>query len=587
MNMVKTGSRVMVMIVVLACIVVHATSSVHADPGVVYADQFPGATAGEQILAAIRSLGSLGGTVDARNLRGIQTIASWTDVTTPVTLLFGSTTFNVSATMRFKDVRTVRWLGSGIDVTKFVWVGDNPTTALFELDDVGQGTAFSDFSVSRTTSTLSYFFRMINGNGTTMTPTGRQFSNVFADCGGVVQAAFFWDPSGPGGDANNELDALHHVTAAGCVNAGFFAQGYNAHSYQFYNCHSYGHVNGYGVRLQHGSMHWRGGSFHNNKTDIHLDDSGEPILIEGATSENSRFFLRTGGASGAGSNVTIVATRAFLKLDVNDNEGIQILLASNVTLIGNTLGALPLTSGAAREDFRILANGLNQGSQMVVIGNIIRSSHAQPLLTNRPNSEAEVHVVGNDVEHPSTHVMTRLKVNLGMVPRSLWISANAWTPCYATPTLAFIGGLSVWRLSPVGEADAICAVLSVPEDMESGTLVSPILWYAPDIAAGSDQHWFSYTSAWVVSHTTNLNHFVSIVSPDTHPNQLHPVSTTARQVQVQPLLSGGHPVTMALNPGTKLAVQIARGAFEGGDTYDAGDILLIGFSLNYTARIGQ
>jgi hypothetical protein len=63
-----------------------------------FADQFPGATAGAKIAAAIADLPSTGGTVNVLGLQGAQTISSnfGAGLTKPVHLIFGDTTFTVT-----------------------------------------------------------------------------------------------------------------------------------------------------------------------------------------------------------------------------------------------------------------------------------------------------------------------------------------------------------------------------------------------------------------------------------------------------------------------------------------------------------
>jgi hypothetical protein len=91
-----------------------------------FADQFPGANAGEKIAAAIADLPSTGGTVDARGLEGPQTISQnvFAGVTKPVRLLLGAASAGSPYTLTAGQVITVpgtsiEGLGRGATVLNY------------------------------------------------------------------------------------------------------------------------------------------------------------------------------------------------------------------------------------------------------------------------------------------------------------------------------------------------------------------------------------------------------------------------------------------------------------------------------------
>ncbi len=75
-----------------------AVSTVIGLDSVLYAHTFSGADASAKIASAVASLPATGGTIDVRGLAGAQTISSdpLSNITKPVTLLFGASTFTIN-----------------------------------------------------------------------------------------------------------------------------------------------------------------------------------------------------------------------------------------------------------------------------------------------------------------------------------------------------------------------------------------------------------------------------------------------------------------------------------------------------------
>lgn len=107
-----------------------------------YCDQFPGATAGLKIAAAIADLPSTGGVADCRSIVGAQSITSTITVSKPVDLLLGAATISVSAGTAFTVTAAFNVQGAGRGYTILQQTSASSTvfsvstTAPFQLHDV-------------------------------------------------------------------------------------------------------------------------------------------------------------------------------------------------------------------------------------------------------------------------------------------------------------------------------------------------------------------------------------------------------------------------------------------------------------------
>lgn len=113
-----------------------------------YADQFPGADAGAQIIAAIADLPATGGIVNAEGLTGPQVISSnfLAGLSKPVTFRFGAATFATVNLVFPAGAGLVNFLGAGMGLTKFIASAAN--TPVFSCATSGcDNDTISDLSV--------------------------------------------------------------------------------------------------------------------------------------------------------------------------------------------------------------------------------------------------------------------------------------------------------------------------------------------------------------------------------------------------------------------------------------------------------
>src|SRR5215813_855444 len=94
-------------------------------PGLLFAEQFSGTTAGARISAAIAALPATGGVVDASGLAGDQTISSdiFAGVTKPGELRLGASTFHMTVPLQVPSNWTIRGAGCA---TQFSAAADLP-----------------------------------------------------------------------------------------------------------------------------------------------------------------------------------------------------------------------------------------------------------------------------------------------------------------------------------------------------------------------------------------------------------------------------------------------------------------------------
>lgn len=110
-----------------------------------YADQFPGADAGEQIIACTSNLPATGGTCDAQGLEGEQTAAASFSVgsaTKPVRLLLGAMTLTTSGIIYVYDKSGIVGIGeatkikqaNSVNLQSVISINTNPLSATVPLD---------------------------------------------------------------------------------------------------------------------------------------------------------------------------------------------------------------------------------------------------------------------------------------------------------------------------------------------------------------------------------------------------------------------------------------------------------------------
>lgn len=159
------------------------------NPPILFADQFPGASASARIIAAIAVLPSTGGTIDARGDRGAQ---SWVTnplagVVKPVVLLLGASTITITAGVTITLPNNSHIVGSGINVTIFKFAN---TGAVHGFGIAATNSGMSDFTVDmQSTGT---------GSGIHITAGGADYDFERLEVKNGGSHGMFFDPGAAG-----------------------------------------------------------------------------------------------------------------------------------------------------------------------------------------------------------------------------------------------------------------------------------------------------------------------------------------------------------------------------------------------------
>ncbi len=336
-------------------ITVNSQGSFVLSSTVVDAALFPGATVGEQIAAAIGSLPTTGGVVDARNLPSAGTWPAMTIPQSGYKLMLPPGYINVTGTIQLYDVsgvQGVNWEGVGDEFplggTQFIWAG-NTSDPMFRLRGV-RDSGFKDFSIQGNSGApLAEAIRLETATGTTS--SRRVFKNIIIN--GVaahVAKGFRWcignDVSGGAGpDVNNDVDYLENVEVAAYSNTAFSIEGTESVSHVFVNCVFEAFLAGQrGVATTQaanssrnsGSFRWYGGTGGGNLTaDFDLGKPNSTILISGAALESSNRMLQTASVNDAAWPITIEGCRWAADNLNADNHVVIYKSAGPLVLVGN------------------------------------------------------------------------------------------------------------------------------------------------------------------------------------------------------------------------------------------------------------
>lgn len=344
----------------------------------VNAAHFPGATAGDQITAALATLPAHGGTVDARGITNT-TINGLTISISGTTILFPALTFTVTASIVVSNAAglnaiQIKGCGSspvGNSATGFVWAG-NATDPVFLISGV-RDSNFSDFFIGAQGVACRAGIQSQTLTATSM--TNNRFYNIVM-FGASKQAAtglqkgWRW-VAGTGGDNNNSENYL-----AGC---GVFNYGTTAYSIEhsqslkhvFVNCQF--NAGNIGVNCLNDADFTGGGSFvffgggGGNQADADFVVTANDFnMIQAVLSENSNRFIRTGGTS-VTSPLSVIANR-FATNSLNaDNIVINCNFQGGCTMVGNTFDSV----ATGRSPAFVQANNSGKASGSVAIGNNI------------------------------------------------------------------------------------------------------------------------------------------------------------------------------------------------------------------------
>ena len=335
--------------------------------------EFPGATVGAQIQAAHDSSKCLasGCVLDVRGVGRTATINSL-NITKPIQLLFGATTFTVTGTMLFANISGGDVEGAGQGVTVFRWGGNN-RSAMFGLVSVERST-FHGFTVSSSKGTpLTAFFT--SERGTTGNPTDNAFYDIFGNgTNGGVTDAFRWI-IGPGGDRGNDTFVFRRVNFANYSNAAWNTSGSTqSQGHTFLDCTASG--NGFGKYGYYGigSVAMYNTQFGaNTVADIFITGLNNGVLVSSGLSIGSNRLYDEASATSNTFTVTIEQFN-FANTGLNADGKVVIFRQRGPYLLFNdsVSGSLDKPS-----QFNLATSG-SGGLVAIAIGNNVFTNLANP-----------------------------------------------------------------------------------------------------------------------------------------------------------------------------------------------------------------
>lgn len=362
---------------------------------IVNAALFPGATAGDQIAAALATLGAGAGVIDARGITN-RVINGLTINQSSVTIIFpaGEFTMNgpitiTSTSSPAKQVVAVQLLGQGSSPlpggTGFSWNGgDNANLGIINLIGV-ECCYLADFYLR---GSNAYIINGIQSQTlTNVDTTGNRYRNIqaFGAGGGGLstgmQKAWRWctgtQGGGSGNDQNNDVNTLEKCTATNIGQTAYSIEHGQSKCHvfldsQFVRCKiGVDTLGGYsGASFSGGgSFKWFGGSG-GAATDtdfaIQANDYG---LIQAWNSENSNRLVRTAGFADA-YPITIQNCRFGVNLLNADNKVVVNNCEAGMILIGNII------DGPGASTFPIFVQADPVGGTRpfgsVAIGNVVQ-----------------------------------------------------------------------------------------------------------------------------------------------------------------------------------------------------------------------
>lgn len=354
------------------------------------ARDFSGANAGAQIQAAHDSSNcpSTGCVIDARGYSARDTIAGL-NITKPVCLEFGATTFSVTATMTWTNMIGPCIKGAGnsnnssITGTRFIWAGGSGGQ-IIRFISVSKAD-FRDFFLGCSTSVPCAEF-ITSERGVAGNPTDNTFTHITGDgTNGGVTNGFSW-LVGAGGDNGNDRFKFDNVEFDNYSNAAWYNPSTQSQIHTF--VHSSCNSNGYGKYCYQGT-----GSFaaynmvetSNTVADFNISINNG-ILVSGGISIGSNRFYIDGGSSNSftatiqGVNFAATGLNADGKVMVLGQRGPYFIVNNQVTA-GSSLpaqfyyGPSGLAANAIAIGNNILTNLSNPftGGPWQLIGNSVNT----------------------------------------------------------------------------------------------------------------------------------------------------------------------------------------------------------------------
>ena len=143
---------------------------------------------------------------------------------------------------------------------------------------------------------------------------------------------------GSAGDQNNDLCSLYSCVLSNPVNANVKIEGSQSREHNFHSCRLFSGV--YGIESDGYSMSWHGGNVAEHAVaDFYFTRPQQVTTITNISSEQSKRFLSTSGASGGDGYISVTGLRFSADLLHDDGEAIIYQHRGAFTLRGSNIGA--------------------------------------------------------------------------------------------------------------------------------------------------------------------------------------------------------------------------------------------------------
>lgn len=305
--------------------------------------------------------------IDSTNAQGIVFFpAGQYKITSPITIS------TVSGLIIQGSGGTVASSASG---TVLQWEGNDDTLHMFELPDIRE-CQFRNFQVRCSASggvpTIDSIFHLTNEGGS-VAPSGNYWEHVRIEGqDGGCHTGWFFDGSGAGGNANNDLNVFYKCEVRNYTEEAWHIGHTQSKSHTFYNCSFNGGSTGtYGIRSS-GSYRWYGNAGGGSLSGAAFEQEQvvDNILIDGFNLEGCDRLFNHSSASSGRCAVTIS----------NGRFATDALNVDGRVIFKNTPGPLIVSGNVFSADnpaeVRHAYGGSAPGASLVVIGNAFAGNSA-------------------------------------------------------------------------------------------------------------------------------------------------------------------------------------------------------------------
>jgi len=251
--------------------------------------------------------------------------------------------YRLTRTIRCESVAGIGILGSG-GRSVFLW--DGPAgVPMFTLSDVRES-AFRDFRISSNPSRpLAEAFRIENGGGVKVAPTGLRFEALTLDGtnDGGLGIGFRVSGQGAGGDNDSDFHAWRDCYVNHAAVAGWSLEATQAHGLLMEGCQIRGGGQ-FGLVADRwqgngGTFHWRGGFIGGCDVAFRVGNNvGLPSTVEKVSLEGCGRLLVTGGPSGAPQPLSLRDVRFASNSLAEDGVVIDYRHPGPLELVGCVIG---------------------------------------------------------------------------------------------------------------------------------------------------------------------------------------------------------------------------------------------------------